>query len=108
MTPLGNGDRIRNHPLLRDLDLPPLGGDWGRTGPLLTRTLLIQALVAGGTEGGPRLVAYNKATGTEVETLDLPSGVLGAPMTYRLGDTQYLAMTLGGQVPGLIALHLPQ
>ena len=108
MTPLGNGDRIRNHPLLRDLDLPPLGGDWGRTGPLLTRTLLIQALVAGGTEGGPRLVAYNKATGTEVGTLDLPSGVLGAPMTYRLGDTQYLAMTLGGQVPGLIALHLPQ
>ena len=108
MTPLGNGDRIRNHPLLRDLDLPPLGGDWGRTGPLLTRTLLIQALVAGGTEGGPRLVAYDKATGTEVGTLDLPSGALGAPMTYRLGDTQYLAMTLGGQVPGLIALHLPQ
>ncbi len=108
MTPLGNGDRIRNHPLLRDLGLPPLGGDWGRTGPLLTRTLLIQALVAGGTEGGPRLVAYDKATGTEVGTLDLPSSVLGAPMTYRLGDTQYLAMTLGGQVPGLIALHLPQ
>ena len=27
MAPQGNGDRIRNHPLLRDLDLPPLGGD---------------------------------------------------------------------------------
>ena len=27
MQPLGNGDRIRNHPLVRQLDLPPLGGE---------------------------------------------------------------------------------
>ena len=27
MQPMGNGDRYRNHRLLRDLDLPPLGGD---------------------------------------------------------------------------------
>ena len=107
MTPTGNGDRIRNHPLLRDLDLPPLGGDWGRTGPLLTKTLLIQALVAGGTDGGPRLVAYDKLTGAEVASLDLPAGALGAPMTYMVGRKQYIAMTVGGQVPGLIALALP-
>ena len=107
MTPTGNGDRIRNHPLLRDLELPPLGGDWGRTGPLLTKTLLIQALVAGGTEGGPRLVAYDKLTGAEVASLDLPAGALGAPMTYMVGRKQYIAMTVGGQVPGLIALALP-
>ena len=25
MIPTGDGDRIRNHPMLRDLDLPPLG-----------------------------------------------------------------------------------
>ena len=31
MEPNGDGDRFRNHPLLRDLDLPPLGGD-GRGG----------------------------------------------------------------------------
>ncbi len=108
MTPLGAGDRIRNHPMLRELDLPPLGGDWGRTGPLLTRTLLIQAMVAGGSEGGPRLAAYDKVTGEEIGSLDLPSGVLGAPMTYQLEGTQYLAMTLGGEVPGLIALRLPR
>ena len=107
MTPTGNGERTRNHPLLRDLDLPPLGGDWGRTGPLLTKTLLIQALVAGGTEGGPRLVAYDKLTGAEVASLDLPAGALGAPMTYMVGRKQYIAMTVGGQVPGLIALALP-
>ena len=33
MKPMGNGDRVRNHPLLRDLDLPPLGGDSSRAGP---------------------------------------------------------------------------
>ena len=32
MAPLGNGDRIRNHPLLRHLDLPPVGGDSSRSG----------------------------------------------------------------------------
>jgi quinoprotein glucose dehydrogenase len=35
MTPLGNGDRIRRHRMLRHLKLPPLGGD-GRGNPLLT------------------------------------------------------------------------
>ena len=30
MTPLGNGDRIRNLPMLRDLDLPPHWGRWPR------------------------------------------------------------------------------
>ena len=108
MTPTGNGDRVRNHPMLRDLDLPPLGGDWGRTGPLLTTSLLIQALVAGGTNGGPRLAAYDKVTGEEVSSLDLPSGALGAPMTYMLDRRQYIAMTVGGQVPGLVAFTLPE
>ena len=108
MSPLGSGERIRNHPMLRDLDLPPLGGDWARTGPLLTTTLLIQALVAGGTDGGPRLVAYDKTTGEEVASLDLPGGALGAPMTYMLGRRQYIALTVGGEVPGLIALTLQE
>ena len=51
--PTGNGDRYRNHPLLRDLDLPPLGGDNAINGPLLTSTLLIYCLTAGGTEQRP-------------------------------------------------------
>ena len=50
MTPLGNGDRFRNNPMLRDLDLPPLGGD-GRGAPLLTKTLLIIPVSAGGSDG---------------------------------------------------------
>jgi len=108
MTPTGNGDRIRNHPMLRDLDLPPLGGDAGRTGSLLTRTLLIHALVAGGSDGGPRLVAYDKATGAELASLDLPGGALGAPMTYLLDGRQHIALTVGGEVSGLVAFRLPE
>ena len=107
MTPTGNGDRYRNHPLLRDLDLPPLGGDSGSNGPLLTKTLLIYSLTAGGTSGGPRMVAYDKATGAELASVDLPSGAIGTPMTYMVDGRQYIAMTMGGG-PRLVAFALPE
>jgi len=106
MQPNGDGDRFRNHPLLRDLDLPPLGGE-GRGGPVLTRTLLISALTAGGDDGGPRLVARDKQTGEIVGSVDLPAGAIGTPMTYMHDGTQYIALTIGGVVPELIALALP-
>ena len=106
MEPNGDGDRLRNHPLLHDLDLPPLGGE-GHGGPVLTKTLLISALSAGGTDGGPRLVARDKATGQIVGSVDLPSGAIGTPMTYMHEGTQYIALTVGGDVPELVALALP-
>ena len=108
MKPMGNGDRIRNLPLLRDLDLPPLGGDSTRAGPLLTKTLLIYALTTGGANDGPRLVAFDKVSGDELASADLPGGAIGAPMTYMVDGTQYIAVTVGGsRVPELIALALP-
>ena len=107
MTPLGNGDRLRRHPMLRELNLPPLGGD-GRGGPLLTKTLLITALSAGGSRGGPRLVAYDKATGEELASVDLPRGAIGTPMTYLQDGRQYIALTIGGTPPEMIALALPE
>ena len=106
VTPLGNGDRLRRHPMLRKLDLPPLGGD-GKGGPLLTKTLLITALSAGGSTGGPRLVAYDKKSGEELASVDLPRGAIGTPMTYQVGDKQYIALTIGGTPPELIAYRLP-
>jgi glucose dehydrogenase len=102
----GDGDRFRNHPRLRHLDLPPLGGE-GHGGPVLTKTLLVSALSAGGTENGPRLVARDKTTGEIVGSVDLPSGAIGTPMTYLHRGTQYIALTVGGDVPELIALALP-
>ena len=107
MIPTGRGDRIRNHPMLRHLNLPPVGGDGGRSGPLLTKTLLIHAVTAGGMDNGPRLVAYDKASGAERASLDLPAGALGAPMTYMLDGKQHIAVTVGGDVSGLVAFRLP-
>ena len=95
MQPIGDGNRFRNHPRLRGLDLPPLGGD-GRGGPLVTKTLLVSALTAGGTGDGPRLVARDKVTGEIMGSVDLPSGAVGTPMTYVANGRQYIALTVGG------------
>lgn len=95
--------------MLRDLDLPPLGGDDSRSGPVLTKTLLIHALTAGGTDGGPRLVAYNKVTGDPAGSVDLPGGAIGTPMTYMLDGVQYIALTVGGaDAPSVVAFRAPQ
>ncbi len=111
MVPTGNGDRIRNNPRLKSLNLPPLGGDTTMSGPLLTKTALIYALTTGGSTGGPRLVAYDKATGRELASADLPGAAIGTPMTYLADGKQYIAITVQsraqGDVPELIALALP-
>ena len=104
--PTGDGNRYRNHPRLRDLNLAPLGGDNGSNGPLLTKTLLLYCLTAGGTNEGPRLVAYDKTNGAELASVDLPSGAIGTPMTYMVDGRQYIALTVGGG-PRLIAFALP-
>jgi len=111
MVPAGNGDRIRNNPRLKGLNLPPVGGDNTFSGPLLTKTQLIYALTAGGSTGGPRLVAYDKATGKEIASVDLPGTAIGTPMTYSVGGKQFVAITVQGAtptaVPELVALSLP-
>ena len=53
-------------------------------------------------------MAYDKATGAELASLDLPGGALGAPMTYMLDGNQYIAVTVGGEVSGLVAFRLPE
>lgn len=111
MVPTGTGERIRNNPRLKGLNLPPLGGDSTFSGPLLTRTLLIFALTTGGSKSGPRLVAYDKASGKELASTDLPGAAIGTPMTYLLDGKQYIAITVQGRtstdIPELIALNLP-
>jgi quinoprotein glucose dehydrogenase len=103
--PTGNGaQRIRSNPALKGLDLPPLGGQGGSGGVLVTRTLLIYGLVSSGAPGEPpgKLVAYDKATGATLAELPLPASPLGTPMTYLAGGKQYIALTLqGGQLVAL-------
>ena len=73
----------------------------------MTRTLLVQSLTAGGTNDGPQLVAYDKATGEPLAAIDLPGGAIGTPMTYLLDGRQHIAVTVGGDVPSLVAFRLP-
>jgi quinoprotein glucose dehydrogenase len=111
MIPTGNGDRIRNNPRLKPLNLPPVGGDITLSGPLLTKTLLIYALTTGGATGGPRLVAFDKANGKELASIDLPGSAIGTPMTYLVNGKQFIAITVQGRtqqdIPELVTFSLP-
>jgi quinoprotein glucose dehydrogenase len=124
MTP--NGDGPRNHPLLKPLNLPPLGNP-GRSAPLLTRTLLFvgegdPVMVRAGTRlppqmphsiapgaGGRKFRAFDKATGAVLWETELPAGTTGAPMTYMFEGKQYLLVAVGSvdHDPEYIALSLP-
>jgi quinoprotein glucose dehydrogenase len=111
MIPAGVGERIRSLPQLKGLNLPPLGGDSTYSGPLATKTVLIYPLTTGGSTGGPRLVALDKATGRELGSADLPGIPIGSPMTYMAAGRQHIALTVQGrtprEIPELVALALP-
>jgi len=66
----------------------------------------------GRPRNGPRLVAFDKATGKELASADLPGAAIGTPMTYLLDGKQYIALTVQGatprDIPELVALALPQ
>jgi len=109
-----NGDGPRNHPLLKDLNLPPLGQSV-RAGPLATKTLLF---VTEGDQintrtppngGGRKFRALDKATGKTLWETELPAGATGTPMTYMHAGKQYIAFAIGGQryAAELIAFALP-
>ena len=93
-------DNIRNHPLLQGVDVPRTGVANARIGTLVTKTLVVAG--DGGlftNEDGVRgsaLRAYDKATGEDVGTVALPVPATGSPMTYMVGDTQYLVVAIAG------------
>ena len=105
-------DNIREHPLVRDLDLPRTGQP-GSPGTLVTRTLVIAGEPLYTTmpdgERGAMLRAYDKATGREVGAVRMPAPQTGSPMTYLLNGEQHLVVAISGpEFPGeLLALKLP-
>ena len=109
-----NGDGPRNHPLLKGLNLPPLGNS-GRPAPMLTKTLLFigdssdAVMGQAGISGPAKLRAFDKATGKVVAELDLPVGATGGPMTYMSNGKQYIVVPVGGRSygAGWIAYALP-
>ncbi|MEE2635944.1 MAG: pyrroloquinoline quinone-dependent dehydrogenase [Acidobacteriota bacterium] len=115
MTPLGDGPRQQ----IIAFGLPdpgPMGGG-SYTGPLVTKTLLFLGLRGSqapdlGFESPtpadaspPVLNAYDKAAGTLLHSVELDVPPTGTPMTYMLGDLQYLVVAYGtGDATGLVAL----
>src|SRR5262249_14924368 len=110
---VANGDGPRNHPLLKGLNLPPLG-EPGRPAPLLTRTLLFLGEASDAVSGrhgspGPRKFrAYDKADGRVLWEKELPAGVTGAPITYMANGRQYIVVPIGGKSfrAGWVALSI--
>ena len=108
-----NGDGPRDHPLLKPLNLPPLGNP----GPQLRRSSTKTLLFVG--EGDPIMVdrghapaardaardrarrrrpkfrAFDKATGAVLWETELPAGTTGAPMTYMFEGKQYIVVAIG-------------
>ena len=102
--PFGEGSpEIRNHPLLRGVELPARLGTRGNAGPMVTGGGLV---FLGG--GGPYLYAFDKATGAEVWRGATPFPVHGNPMTYRArsGRQFVVVATGGGSEAELIAFAL--
>jgi glucose dehydrogenase len=111
-----NGDGPRYHPLLKDLNLPPLGVP-NRPAPLLTKTLLFLGEGSNAVSGTPqkewawgkKFRAYDKATGSVIWETELPSGTTAGPMTYMLKGKQYIVVAIGARdhPAEYVALALP-
>ncbi len=105
-------DNIKNHPLLKDLDISRTG-QGASVGTLVTSTLLIagDAQTTTGVDGqrSAWLRAYDKATGEERAALRMPAPQSGSPMTYSVDGVQYLAVAIsgGGYSGELLVFKLP-
>ena len=109
-----------DHPLLKDLDLGPLGdpfpnGVIAEGGILLTKSVLVSFLVDLDAEGNAvspsnsRLQAYDKTTGEHICDVAVNRHLHGSPMTYMANGTQYIMIAGGGvsEPSELIAFALP-
>ena len=111
-----NGDGPRFHPLLKDLNLPPLGYP-NRAAPLVTKTLLFLGEGSNAISGtanvdwswGKKFRAYDKATGAVIWETELPSGTTAGPMTYMLNGKQFIVVSVGARnhPSEYVALALP-
>jgi quinoprotein glucose dehydrogenase len=101
-------DRLKNHPLLKGVDLPRTGIPT-RAGIVLTKSLLFVAEGTGAVGASPIFRAVDKQTGDILAEINLPANQTGLPFTYAHNGKQYVAMFVGGggEPAELIALALP-
>jgi quinoprotein glucose dehydrogenase len=109
------GDGPRDHPLLKGLNVPPLGERLQMISVLVTRTLVFVSVIPFATaqpsDSADRrklLYVFDKPSGALVHTIELDAFSAAAPMTYLHGGKQYIVVATGmGPNSELIALSLP-
>jgi quinoprotein glucose dehydrogenase len=101
--PFGDTPSIRNHPLLRDLSLPPLGVS-GAPGPIVTAGGLLFA-----TGGGAVLYALDSRDGRTLWSAGLGQNGYSVPMTFRsrTGRQIVVIATGAGNSAKLVAFAIP-
>ena len=106
-------DNVRNHPLLRGMDIPKTG-QGNSVGIMVTKTMLVagdpQITAPPGRGRGAMLRAYDKKNGAEIGAVLMPAAISGSPMTYSIDGRQYIIVAVsGGNYTGeYIAYALPQ
>jgi quinoprotein glucose dehydrogenase len=109
------GDGPRDHPLLKGLNVPPLGERLQGISVLVTRTVVFVSVIpmaaaqpADSDDRRKLLYVFDKTSGTQLHTIELDAFSAAAPMTYMHGGKQYIVVATGmGPNSELIALHLP-
>jgi glucose dehydrogenase len=101
--PIGDTPNIRNHPLLKGLNLPPLGVA-GSPGPIVTAGGLVFL-----TGGGSTLYAVDTKDGATLWSADLGQTGYSVPMTYRTSaGKQFVVIATGGATGAkLVAFAMP-
>jgi quinoprotein glucose dehydrogenase len=113
MSAIGNGPR--NHPLLKGMDVPPLGEpQQAGVSALVTKTLLFVSAAPRPTEwsepdAAKKLIfVFDKESGALLRSIDLDGLSAAAPMTYLHENKQYVVVATGaGPASELVALSLP-
>jgi len=102
--PLGDTPALRRHPLLRDLNLPPLGVA-GAPGAIVTAGGVLFA-----SGGGPVLFALDTKDGQVLWSHDLGQAAYSVPMTYRTSAGKQFVVIASGAANGarLTAFSLPE
>jgi quinoprotein glucose dehydrogenase len=121
VAPLGNGPR--NHPLLKGLNVPPLGDGIQGGSVLVTKTLLFVSVTRLGINGSPSppawaewgdptadrklIYVFDKQSGKLLREIELDGRSAAAPMTYLHDGKQYVVVAVGGgPTSELVALSL--
>ena len=112
MSPVGDGPR--DHPLLKGLNVPPLGERLQNIGILVTKTLVFVSTIPLGSPAAESqrrklIYVFDKTNGAPVSAIELDAFSTASPMTYLHQGRQYIVTAAGsGPSSELIALALPE